>query len=381
MVSEMKIGLLVPQSKQYPALDRDFVRGIKLSGLEGKYYVESIGRGADDKLIIDKIQKMSLQEDIQVIIAFFGHRDMDNVYAYTSQNDILLIVSEIGATLPYAMAPQPGVFINSLGLTESAYLLGGYFSTAGQYRNIAISSSYYDVGYGIQSALEMALYPNDLQFSGHYITPFYPRENEAECMSESIHAGQPDAVFAFHSGTYAKEHASYIDSNQLTAHYPFYLTSFSVNNDIIQQYGSGLNHVFLVGSWLEGAKDESACTFTKHYREVHGQLPGAFSLLGYESGLFVKALLESTSGTGPRALATNAYAVSVEGPRGTIQFQPETNRTVYDHYIFRMTVDAEANHALEQIEVLQNDGSFIQDIIKQDLPEQMGGWHNAYLCH
>jgi|GEM_PF-706135 len=382
MISETKIGLLIPQSKQYPGLDRDFVRGVRLSGLKAKYFVESIGVGADDQLIIDKIQKLSFQEDIKVVIAFFGHRNMESVYTYAAEHNILLIVSDIGATLPYTMVKKRGVYINSLGLTESSFLLGNFFSGEKKYRNIATSSSYYDVGYGIQSAIELSLYQNNAQFSGHYITPFYPRENEAECMTESIQSFKPDAVFAFHSGLYAEEHASFIGVNQLTREYPFYLTSFSISDKIIQQHGAGLNEVFLVGSWLEGMKDESDCAFTKEYRLVHQHNPSSFSLLGYESGLVVKNLLE-ICGEDPQfhVLEAKISEIELEGPRGTIRFQPETNRTVYDHYICQLTIDSEANKALEQIEVLKNDGRFIREIIEQNPPEQLGGWHNAYLCH
>lgn len=382
MVSEIKIGLLVPQSKQYTALDKDFVRGVKASGLQARYFVESISVGADEQLIIDKIQKLSLQEDVNIIIAFFGHRNLQDVYEYTSNNNILLIVSEIGATLPFSQVKKQGVYINSLGLAESSFLLGDYLSNYKKYRNIVTSSSYYDVGYGIQAAIEMSLYRNDAQFSGHYITPFYPRENEAACMLESITASQPDAVFAFHSGLYAEEHASFVGVTSITKKYPFYMTSFSVNDKIIEQYGDSLNDVFLVGSWLDGMKDETSCNFTKQYKEAYQQKPSAFSLLGYESGAAVKALLE-TCGTnaGFGTWTAEFNKISVEGPRGTIAFSAETNRTVYDHYIFRMTVNENAQSNLELVELLKNDGDFIKNITEQTLPEQTGGWHNAYLCH
>lgn len=67
----MKIGILLPQSKQYPSLDRDFMRGMKLNDLDVKFFIESIGIGADEKIIIEKMQKLSLQEDISIFIGFW----------------------------------------------------------------------------------------------------------------------------------------------------------------------------------------------------------------------------------------------------------------------------------------------------------------------
>lgn len=128
MDNDIKIGILIPKSQQYPALDKDFVRGLKLNNLKVKFLVESIGIGADEKVIIEKIQKLNFQEDVSIIIGFFGHNNVSEVYQYASNNDIILLTADLGATLPYETVTPKGVYINSFGLTESCYHLGNYLT-------------------------------------------------------------------------------------------------------------------------------------------------------------------------------------------------------------------------------------------------------------
>jgi len=375
MNSELKIGMLLPQSKQYPFLDRDFMRGIKLNGLNVKFYIESIGIGADEKMIIDKMQKLSFQEDIRFFVGFFGHRNIASVYEYASSHDLFLLATDIGSNLPYAIQKKRGVYINSFGIAESSYYLGEYL--AQNYKNIATSSSYYDSGYGINQAVEIGLYQNNSEFSGHYITPLNPRENEADWMQEALAPLKPEAVFAFHSGIYAEEHASYLIKNKLAQSYPFYFTSFSISDKIRQEYKDAFEgDILVVAPWSENLKNKKNTLFIEKYKAILHEKPSVFSMLGYESGLIVESLLRDSDGIPALDRLIERMEDAPEGPRGKMEFHSDTNRTRFDHYIFKMTEDE------TQIEaVLKNNGEFIQKIMSDSTPIAAGGWHNAYLCH
>lgn len=380
MSIETKIGLLIPQSKQYKKLDRDFIRGIKLNNLNARYYVESIGIGSDEQLIIDKIQKFYFQEGINIIIGFFGHHNMSRVYEYASDNDILLIASDIGATVPYAMKKQKGVYINSYGLTESCFLLGNHFS-AQQYDKIASATSYYDSGYGMLSAIETSLSKNDILFSGHYITPFYPRENEAECMQLTLDHYKPEIVFAFYSGLYAEENAAFIRDNKITEQYTFYTTPFAINDTIISEYQSNAFPLYVVASWFENYAQTSDCTFNTEFKAQYDEPATVFALLGYENGALLAQLLETAEATDTRTLLRHISTVKTEGPRGSIQFDPGTNRTKFDHHIYKLERNSDDQVFFNRVTTLVNEGHFIDEVTEQDMPPKIGGWQNAYLCH
>lgn len=378
MNTDIKIGILIPQSKQYKGLDRDFMRGIRLNNLNVKFFIENIGIGSDERMVVEKIQKLKYQEDIAIIIGFFGHHNMKHVYEYASYNDILLIASDMGATMPYGSAKKKGIYINSFGLTESAHLLGNYFSE-NNYAKIASSTSYYDSGYGMLSAIQCSFNDN-IGFAGHYITPFIPREDEAKHMEAELEAYNPDAVFAFHSGLYAEENATFISQNKINQKYPFYVTAFSITDKFIEEYKNASQDLHVVSPWLNNSSNDSE--FVIKYKDAHMELPSVFSMLGYENGLIISHLLEKTNGnTTINALTEAMHILQISGPRGTIEFDNETNRTIFNHHIYKLIPNNENEIKFKKINTLENNGHFIKAIASQDAPPKIGGWQNAYLCH
>ena len=378
MANDIKIGILIPKSQQYPTLDKEFMKGLKLNNLDVKIFVESIGIGADEKMIIEKIQKLNFQEDVSIIIGLFGHNNMKHVYEYASKNDIFLIASDLGATMPYGTLTYKGVYINSLALTESCYHLGNYL-TSKNYQKIASSTSYYDSGYGLLSAIEHSFKEN-INFSGHYITPFMPREDEAIHMDQSITAQEPDAVFAFYSGLYAEENADFINQNKITQKYPFYVTPFFINEKILEQYKNAPHELYVVGSWIQNNSENP--DFDNEYQKAYSESPSAFSILGYENGLILKNILLNTKNeTQINALINEINKLNISGPRGKIQFDKDTNRTIFDHYIYQLNLDSSSNISFSKIETLVNDGHFIKAITSYNETVRLGGWQNAYLCH
>lgn len=370
----VKIGILLLQSKQYMSLDKDFINAIRLKVKDVVFITESIGIGADENLVIEKMQKMVLQENISIIAGFFGHRNIESVYDYAAANDILLIANDIGSTLPYTINKKRGVYINSFGLVETSYLLGKYLEEQ-NYRRVTIASSYYDSGYGIQGAIEQAFTTGDCKFSGHYIMPLHPRENEEEYMHQTISSSLPEAVFAFYSGIYAQENAAFLSTNNLTKSYPFYFTSFSINEKILEEHTTTFNNAYMVSSWTESMDNKENNDFIDLYKRTFFKNPNAFSLLGYETGLIIETLLQKTNALHDIDAMDTIMKNLPKGPRGEIKFHTDTQRTFFDNYIFKIASDN------APVTTLENNGMFILEIMNQQNPVNAGGWHNAYLCH
>ena len=198
-------------------------------------------------------------------------------------------------------------------------------------------------------------------------------------MEQTI-SGDADAVFAFHSGLYAEEHAEFMSKINLIKNITYYLTPFSVKKKL---YVKKLNNTFVVASWVENDTDAQNCSFTEKYmQEYNNDTPNIFALLGYENGLILKTILEKDdSHNSYQSLLEKMEMLTAEGPRGTIFFEKNTNRTVFNHYIYKIVTNDENNFSYQKMETLKNDGHFIQNILFTKPPEKLGGWHNAYLCH
>ena len=181
----IKVGVLIPHSKTYPTIGKDYMNGLKLGVRSSNvtFVIEGIGMGADDKVIIDKAQKIIVQDDVDIITGLIGHVGLEELEEYAKNMEVPLLYSDLGATIPKRKKKNPWIFCNSFELYKSMMLLGEYAPKWG-HQSIALSSCYYDSGYGLTQALEKTLYKSQGEFAGHFITPLHPRENEAQLMSD-----------------------------------------------------------------------------------------------------------------------------------------------------------------------------------------------------
>jgi len=363
-----KIGVLLPQSKAYPRMGKEFMNGLRLSLKDDsvEFKIEGIGNGSDSKDVINAIQKLVNQEGVSLTTGMLGHKGIDEIYDFVEAIDETLLYSDIGGTLGLSLEKRKGIYCNSFDICRSMELLTEYL-LKNDMKNIGISSCYYDAGYSFLQAIENVLSQNNSAgFAGHFITPLQPRDNEAELMTAFAETCKPDAIIGFHNGLFAEEHASYLRQNKVNKQIPMYLTPFSVNDTILKEYSKELDSVHTAASWYPELNNDENKKFIKEYMEEFGAAPSIFSLLGFENGLLIQKVQK------------NSINDEIKGPRGNFSIDKNTNRTNFNHYLWELSSSEKGNGWLVK-DKLNNNENVIQKKFVDSNNE--GGWNNAYLCH
>ena len=364
-MSQKKIAVLLPQSKQYPTIAKDFMNGLKLSlkKIDYEYCVEGIGFGNQPETIINAIQKITTQNEISVITGILGHSGLSQILDYVESIDENLIYSDFGSTTPLNISNRTNVLCNSLDLYKATSLLGNYFLD-NNIQKVATSSCYYESGYDFIKAMKNVLYAsNKASFAGHFITPLHPRENEALLMKEFMSETEPDAIFAFHNGIYAKEHASYISENKINKKTPLYTLPFTVEETILKQFPEIFHQTKVVTTWFKNMQTKENKTFVKNYMEEYGKEPNIFAVLGYENGLLIKNEIE------------HSVKENITTPRGILNINKKLNRTEPKQQLWEIIWNGKSyeykhlNDLTDKFETLYTES------------DKKNGWHNAYLCH
>lgn len=378
------IGVLLPQSNQYGSIGKDFMRGLKLAtdGCGVEYKIEGIGFGEDPKKLIDVAQKLINQEELLLTTGLLGHGGVPELSKFMDDADEVLLYSDLGATIPYGLPTYSKVFCNSFDLTGSVYALGKYFEET-NITDVAVSTCYYDAGYGFIDALGKSIMDGGkTNFSGHFITPLEPRPNEASLMKDFVEETSPQAIFASYNGAYAKEHLNFIKENGVNRTAPFYATPFSFSRQMIEENNEFLEGVSLISTWAPQLQSAPNKSFIGAYDEAYGNTPSEFALLGYENGLMICYLIEQAAATSEKNVAKLLQACTTEGPRGEIMFDTNTNRTQHDHFLFTVQNVTEVptnQNKMNTLPRVQNE--FWNEVRSTEPPKSFGGWFNAYLCH
>jgi ABC-type branched-subunit amino acid transport system substrate-binding protein len=371
-LADKKIGVLLPQSNAYPTMGKDFLNGLRL-GLGNntpQIVVESIGLGSDIKQMSIACQKLVFQENVAITTGLVGEYGFSALTDFYTKNDEVLFVATLGSQLPQHL--PNGVFQNSFGLATSLKDLGAYLAKENQTK-IATSSCYFDAGFGFLDAIQNGIKKHpEVEIIGHFITPLTPREDEANLMASFYEQTQAKTVIGFHNGIFAKEHASFLKENGHYKDKNFYCLPFSCEDVVALEFPEVMETFKPVSSWYPELENNANQTFVKSYIELHKKSPSIFALLGYENGLAIKAALSQDN-----ELSDALKDLSIEGPRGTIDFQKGTNCTSFHPHIWNIQLDGDK---VKRNLVTTIDNEYIlEEQITQNQP--INGWFNAYLCH
>lgn len=360
------IGVLLPQSKAYPKIAKDFVRGLRLAVKDSvELKIEGIGYSNDPKIIINSIQKLVNQDDVALLTGLLGHFGIEEICNYVEEIEETLIYADIGATMPPNLNNRKGIICNSLGLVDSIHKLGKHLVSKGN-TSIGVSTCYNDAGYDFIKSLENSIYDLGGQFSGHFITPLHPRENEAELMSNFTKEANHNAIFCSHNGIFAKEHATFLNENKIHKNTPIYGTQFSFSDDIIDQYADEFDGIKIISSWLPSLNNEENHKFVQDYSTKHDNIPSVFSLLGYENGLIINHQLQQNKEKDSALI----------GPRGSLSTKNKNNRITSPSYLWEIKHDKKGNYQfLKEIK----ESSKLEENVSNS--SSINGWYNAYLCH
>ncbi|SNR17117.1 ABC transporter substrate-binding protein [Tenacibaculum jejuense] len=365
-----KIGVLLPSSKAYPKLSKEFIAGLTLNlPKDFEIKVEGIGFGENKEVIKNAIQKLVYQENISILTGILGHKDLDDICEFVSNLDEVMIFSNLGASTPLNLNKWSNIYCNSFQLNKSTYLLGNLF-TEEKFEKIGISTCYNDAGYAFHRILETAFKKEEkLEFAGHFITPLYPRKNEAELMLSFIKEAKPDAIFCSHNGVFAQEHADFLRQNKVTSKdIPMYMNPFSIDEKVLQKSPKIFDGVKCVSSWFPELNNKENKSFTKNYLNKFDNKPSIFSLLGFENSILIQDFLKDSLNSD----------INLKGPRGLLKFNRDTSRTDFDHYLWNLNYEND-NYKISLEKKLNQDKKSDNHFFAM-LPK-VSGWSNAYLCH
>jgi branched-chain amino acid transport system substrate-binding protein len=375
----LKIGILTPHSNAVPSMGRDFIDGLEmaLANSPVELFVEGIGIGADMKQIINSVQKLQNQHRVHIITGLLGHHFIEQLTGTMENLGSLMLYSDLGAKLPIGLKKAPTVFCNSFDLCHSVIQSAKCMIADGQ-TQIAVSSCYYEAGYGFIQALEKGLYGSGGEFAGHFITPHTPRENEAEIMKQFMESTKPHAIYAQYSGIFAREHATFISQNKVSTNYPMYASPFAIENSLLNDFPEVFNNTRCLSSWMVEDENEVNLKFVADYAELYEREPSVFSLLGYENGKVLAEVAKLASKYTVAEIRKVLETVSFDSPRGMFNFHPDTHRTSFGQHLWKIISE---NGGYKKLKIAQFNTPPESTLAWMNSESaSVGGWYNAYLC-
>ncbi|MGV3613374.1 MAG: ABC transporter substrate-binding protein [Fluviicola sp.] len=379
------IGILLPRSTYYESIGFDLFQGLKLGITEIRnqnirIVTENIGFGAEKQQCYRSAEKLLLEENASIVIAYIGQRGAQLLRPLFLAMNRILIVLDAGANLPHEADFCPNIiyhsFHNSLGTWLSSKMaIRDGFSSGG------MITGYYDGGYLHTVALTEGFLRNEGKIQFNVATGFKPETFSMDELVEHRKNHPESALLTLFSGDFVQWYFNELIQQYGVSDVPVYLSPFGLEDQMIENANFPGPNVKGVTAWSKQLDSEENKYFLDSVKKNLDKTPSIFMLMGWEAALLVGNILNlqatlDVKGVSPELLQSIAF----KSPRGQVNMFAPINTTyapMYEASIVptennqcSLQIDATVEHTLEHLEELTT----IQ------LNNSETAWYNSYVC-
>jgi len=350
-VKSLKIGVLLPQSKEYPLISREFLDGLKLyftihansfAQGEAELVVEDVGFGTE-RVTNEKVRKLVAVDGVSLIVGLLEFNTAFQVGLVSDMLGVPCLFAGLGESAVPQTDHAETSFFFSLQYWKSYYALGRYVKKHQPEKPVHIVTSFYDCGYDPLRALRVGL--GSELIARETVLKSYTSEELVEEIAKQVqfHEGERLALllhpklmnqFLISYGTHAKDAITgpIFEGNDQQLKY-WSASTLMRNSEAYQQFEKGVN------SYLETSA-------TMHH------------ILGYSTGNIVYEALTQLNSDGTnnheiiKEVLGNYKSESILGPVEVNKESHEIDSAIEIRRGFRPESDYDV---LETVTISQSD--------------------------
>lgn len=379
------IGILLARSTYYQTIGFDLYEGLR-SGLKHlgrsdiKIVTENIGFGADKQQCYRSAEKLLLEENVSVVIAYIGHRMAQLLRPLFLAANKILIVLDAGANLPHEWPTCPNIFYHSLHNSLGASLAAKQATNDG-YTSAGMVTGYYDGGYLHTYSISKGFEETGGTISFNHATGYKIEDFTITPLTNHLEQFPNSALLSLFSGDFVQWYFKGIKNSFKGQNLPIYLPPFAFEEMMLADAEYPSDNIKGIAAWSKKLESEENKIFSEAMTTA-GRTPNLFSLLSWESAtiaLKVIELIDESKNNIPQ-IVVGLQSFTFESPRGQIYFDSKTNTSIAPLYNATIITNQEGKCEV-QIESMAN-GVFehFEKLSTQELNNSTSAWHNSYTC-
>ncbi|AWG27076.1 ABC transporter substrate-binding protein [Flavobacterium kingsejongi] len=379
------IGILLSRSSYYQTIGFDLYEGLR-SGLKQlgrddiKIVTENIGFGTDKQQCYRSAEKLLLEENATIVIAYIGHRTAQLLRPLFLAANKILIVLDAGANIPQEWPSCPNIFYHSLHNALGAALAAKEATNDG-YTNGGIVTGYYDAGYLHTYSLSKSFQDMGGTITFNHATGYQTHDFKMEPLKDHLKSFPDSALLTLFSGEYVEWYFEQMKNIFNGKNLPVYLSPFGLEETMLSNTVYASENIKGIAAWSKKIKSAENERFVETITEL-GRIPNLFSLLSWECASIVLKVLELSREhkNNISGIAQDLHSFSFVSPRGTIHFDAKTNTSISPLYKVAVIPNEEGKCELQ----LESEAPEVQEdynkLTNQDLEHCTSAWHNSYVC-
>lgn len=248
----IKIGILLPRSTDYPHLGFDLLDGVKCSlkaatEVEATFVTENIGYGENRKDNYAKAEKMILQDEVDLIIAYLSGGNAESMYALSVSLKTPFVFLDPGMSHP-AFPVAPGVVAISLQGLLASYLLGKQAGAGGA--EVLMATSFYDGGYRGPWAYARGIEAAGGKIAANYVSHYKESEFTTQPFVKQLQENPVKRVAACFSTYLSGLFINHLHKETALPEADYYCSSFMAEEQLLAAYSLPPGNFFSYVPWV-----------------------------------------------------------------------------------------------------------------------------------
>jgi branched-chain amino acid transport system substrate-binding protein len=380
-----KIGLLLPKSTYYSTIGFDIFEGLKtnLRDTENdqlKIITENIGFGADKQQCYRSAEKLILNDDVDIVVAYVAHRTAELLKPLFLATNKILIVLDAGANMPQEWSTCPNIIYHSLHNSLGAHLTSQLAVKKG-YKTGGMVTGYYDGGYLQTYSISKSFEDTGGKICFNHATGYKDEDFTMDPLIEHLKSHPESALLSLFSGDYVQWYFEKIKSLFEGVNLPIFLTPFGLEETMLENAVYPSNNIHGIAAWSKEINNSENDLFIKQI-EAKGKKPNLFSLLGWESAIIIQRVLNllEIHNNNIIQVINELDTFEFKSPRGLITFSSKYNYTLAPLYETSIIPDKKGNCEIKINSIIENTEDHFDDLYNQELENATSAWYNSYVC-
>jgi branched-chain amino acid transport system substrate-binding protein len=369
------IGILLPRSGEYPSMAFDLLDGLRLNlkrlGVDAQVHTENIGFGEDVEITHAAAEKLVLNHDVQLIIAYATSLNAEALYPFAQVSGKPFLFIDAGMEV-FEAKPHPLCHHITLQGLLACRLLGEQASRVAP--KVYASASFFDGGYRGSWAFQEGVEKNGGSIVGHFVSHYQPAEFRLDSFEQQLQQSEARSVTAAFSSYFVELFMNHLKNTaEATRTIPIFCAPFMADEQLLPSIpfpGATLNTIVPWATSLDSAENKVLMETLKTGKNKTANL---FHLLGWEAAFAVQRVIsENNSST------LNGW--SFDGPRGVVTFHPETNSSYAPLYEGVIGPAADGNCQLTITGTIEVSADLHREMHFAKPVGEYSRWKNNFFC-
>lgn len=380
------IGILLPRSSYYQSIGFDIYNGLKL-GLkhldrdEVRILTENVGFGADKNTVYRAAERLILEEDCSIVLAYISHRSANLLRPLFMSTNRILIVLDAGVNLPQEWPSTPNIVFHSLHNCLGAWLTGKLAAESG-HKVGGMVTGYYDGGYLHTAALTEGFVQHGGKIEFNHATGYKTDDFSMEPLKNLTREDNNTCLLSLFSGDFNEWFLRDIHEIFPENTPPIYKATFALEESMLEKTPYTTNSIRGITSWTKKLNNPENIEFIQTMKDA-GFEANLFSLLGWEIALMSTTAIDLMlkHKNNGREVTNLLKESSYQTPRGTLKFHNESNTTLSPMYKVEVVDNGLGYNGIEIIDEVPNIEYEYEKMSSINLNGAISGWYNSYTCN